>query len=133
MVAFTVSTLVTSKNSVAFVILASKEEKGRDFMPEPLLAKEKISVWVKHVLILFSLSDKILAFLGQFPSFKSHPGKVKCFFPCYPITMPYASEERALDLNFMETPMRVFRSAHPPQNKDYLAWLDKVQSKRKEQ
>lgn len=101
-------------------------------MPGPLLDKEKTYVWAKQILILFSLFDKLLEFLGPFLTAKSHPEKVKVLFPCYPITMPYAFEERAIDQNFMETPMRVFRSAPTPQNKGYLAWLDKVQSQRKE-
>lgn len=47
--------------------------------------------------------------------------------------MPYAFEERYLNLTLMEIPMRVFRSTPPSQNKDYIVWLDKVQNKRKKQ
>lgn len=46
--------------------------------------------------------------------------------------MPYAFEECSLELSFMETYTHVFRSTPPPQNKEYLIWLDKVQNKRKE-
>lgn len=43
--------------------------------------------------------------------------------------MPLVFEERSLDLSFMETPTRVFRSAPLTQSKYYLAWLNKVDGK----
>lgn len=64
---------------------------------------------------------------------KSQSRKVKNFFPCYHVTMTYTFEECSLDLSFMEAPTRVFRSAPPAQNKEYIAWLNKVQSKRQKQ
>ncbi|XP_058753057.1 uncharacterized protein LOC131626238 [Vicia villosa] len=45
--------------------------------------------------------------------------------------MPVAFEKnRQMDLKFMDPTMRVFRSTPPPGNKDFLAWLDKVQAKK---
>lgn len=67
MVAFITSAPFIGKNPSAFLIPTSEEEKGSDFVPEPPLDKEKTFVWVKHVLILFSFSDKLLVFLGPFP------------------------------------------------------------------
>lgn len=103
------------------MIPASEDDNGRDFVLKPLLAKEKITIWAKQLLIHFSLSDKLLAFLGMFLTAKSHPGKVINFFPCYPVAMPSAFKEHSLDLSFMKIPMCVFRSAPPSQNKEYIA------------
>lgn len=83
------------------------------------------------MLIPFSLFDKLFSFLISFPTAKSHPENVKNFFPCYPIVMLSEFEEYSLNLTFMETHTRVFRSAPPSQNKDYITWLDKVQLKGK--
>lgn len=88
-----------------------------DFAPELPLSKDKISNWENRVLIPFSFSGKLLAFLGPYPTANSNAGKVKNFFPGYPITMPSPFEEHALDLSFMDKHARVFRSAPPTQNK----------------
>lgn len=45
--------------------------------------------------------------------------------------MPSVIEEHALNMPFMDKHVRVFQSAPPNQNKDYLAWLEKVQTQRK--
>lgn len=90
-VAFTTFTPVISNDLIAFAIPTLEEEKERDFVLEPLLDKEKTYVWVKQVLISFSLTDKLFVFLGTFLTIKSQPKKVKGFFPCYPITMPLST------------------------------------------
>lgn len=107
----------TGKNPLIFMISASEGNDRRCFIPEPSTAKEKITIWQKQILIPFSLSNKLLAFLGPFLTAKSQPGKVKDLFSCYPIAMPYMFEEFSLDLIFMETPKRVFRYAPSTQNK----------------
>ncbi|KAI5438479.1 hypothetical protein KIW84_024279 [Lathyrus oleraceus] len=65
----------TGKNLIAFTILPSKGDEGRNFVPEPPMTKEKIYIWQKHVLIPFTLSGKFLAFLGPLPTAKTQPGK----------------------------------------------------------
>lgn len=47
--------------------------------------------------------------------------------------MPSVFEEYTLDLFFMDKLARVFWFAPLAQNKEYLAWLDKVQPQRKKQ
>lgn len=118
---------------MAYMIFPSENDEGRDFVPEPPMAKEKISIWQKQVLIPFTLSSKLLAFLEPYTIAKSQLEKVKNFFPCYLVTTPSGFEEHCLDLSFMETPTRVFQSAPPTQSKEYLAWLNKVESKRQKQ
>lgn len=77
------------------------------------MSKEKIIVWQYQVLIPFTLSSRLLAFIGPCPTAKPHTEKVKNFFSGYAIIMPSAFEECSLDLSFMETPACVFRSSPP--------------------
>lgn len=90
------------------MIFPEENDEARKFIPEPPLLKMKISNWVNQVLVPFSLSGKLLAFLGPYPTVKSHSKKVKNFFPGYPVTMPSVFKERTLDLSFMDKPARVF-------------------------
>lgn len=107
----------TSRNPLAFTTLLEENSEGKDFIPEPPLLIEKISNWANQLLIPFSLSGKFLAFLGPYLTAKTHSGKVKNFFPSYPITMPSAFEEHALDLSFMDKLAPVFLSTPPTQSK----------------
>lgn len=84
------------KKPMAYTILPSETEEGRDYVPESPMDKEKISIWKKQVLIRFTLSGKLSAFLGPYPTDKTQPEKVKNFFPCYPVTMPSASNNYLL-------------------------------------
>lgn len=53
----------TIKNPMAYTNLPSENDEGRDFIPEPPMAKERNSIWKKQILIPFTLSGKLLAFL----------------------------------------------------------------------
>lgn len=112
------------------MILPSENDEGRYFVPELPMAKEKISICQKQVLISFTLSGKLLAFLGPYLTSKSQPKNVNNFYSCYPVIVPSVFEERFLDLSFMEKHVCVFRSAPPTQSKEYLVWLNKVEIKR---
>lgn len=39
--------LDTGKNPMTYTIFPSENDEGRDFVPEPPLTKEKISIWQK--------------------------------------------------------------------------------------
>lgn len=120
----------TRKNPMAYTILPSEDDEGKDFVPKPPMSIEKIVAWQHRVLIPFTLFSKLLAFLGPYPTAKSHTKKVENFFPGYPVTMPSAFEERSLHLSFLETPACVFRSAPPTQGKECLSWLNKAEGKK---
>lgn len=93
---------------MAYTIFTSEDDEGRDFIPEPSMSKEKIVAWQHQVLIPFTLSTKVVAFLGPCPTAKTHTENVKNFIPGYPVTMPLVFEERSLDLSFRETHVCVF-------------------------
>lgn len=112
---------------MTYTTLPSEDDEVRYFVPKPPIPKEKIVARQHQVLNPFTLSGKLLAFLGPYPTAKTHAKKVKNFFSGYPINMPSTFEERSLDLSFMETHTRVFRSAPPTQSKEYLSWINKVE------
>lgn len=123
----------TGKNPMAYTIFPWENEEG-DFVLEPEIAKERISIWKKkQVLIHFSLSGKLVAFLGPYPNAKTYTEKVKNFFLGYFVTMPSAFEEHSLDLSFMETYVCFFWFSSPTQSKEYLAWINKVEGKKQKQ
>lgn len=99
----------TGKNPLTFALPESEE--GQSFIPKPPQEKEKNFIWRSQVLIPFSLSYKMLAFLGPYPSPKLHPKKVNELFPYFIPTMPSAFEQHALDLKFTDPFERVFRSS----------------------
>lgn len=57
------SKLDTGKNPMTFTILPPECDEGKDFVSEPPMAKEKTSIWMRQVLIPFTLFGKLLAFL----------------------------------------------------------------------
>lgn len=84
-------------------------------------------------MIPFSVADKLIAFLGPYPTPNSHPEIVQSFFLFFSSVAPSAFEKYALDMKFMDPFARVFRLAPAPDNKEYLAWLDNVQSQHQKQ
>lgn len=52
------------------------------------------------------------------------------FTPSIPLTF---EKDGSIDVKFMDPKARVFRSMPTPGNKEYVAWLNKVQYKRQEQ
>lgn len=118
----------TIKNPLGFVIPSSKEETIGSFISEPPQEKDKISFRKYQVLISFSISDKLLAFLGPYHTLKSCPEKGEGLFPCFLPTKHDAFKQHMLDLKFLDPYERVFRSAPTLNRKEYIAWLDRVQS-----
>lgn len=86
------------------------------------------------MLIPFLIDKKLVAFHGPFPYSKSAPKAVQGYFPGYAPAAPLAfDKDGIIDVRFMDPKARVFRSMHTPSNKEYLAWLNKVQIKLQDQ
>lgn len=66
---------VTGKHPMSYTTLPSKNDEGINFVPEPPMAKERISIWKKQILIPFTLFGKLLAFLGPYPTAKTQTEK----------------------------------------------------------
>lgn len=83
------------------------------------------------MLITYSINNTMYAFSRPSPTKRSQATNLTRLFPCYSLTMPSAFEQLAFDLSFMVKPIRVFRSSPPITTKEYLAWINKVQAKKK--
>lgn len=82
------------------------------------------------MLIPFVVDKKLFVFHGPLAEPKSSPKVIAAFFPGYaPAAPPSFDKSVVLDVRFMEAKARVFRFMHTPCNKEYLAWLNKVQRK----
>ncbi|XP_058742059.1 verprolin-like [Vicia villosa] len=135
MAATTTNTTVyaTGANPLGFIMSREEEEQGLDFIPQPNLTEAKAIIWQNQMLIPFQITDKLMAFSGPLPNHRYHPEQTTGFFPCFQTTMPVAFDKpRPLDLKFMDPSLRVFRSTPAPGNKEYLAWLNKVQAKKQQ-
>lgn len=118
------------KNCLTFALDSAPED---NIVPDPYSTDEvTVNTWKRQMLIPFKVDGTVTAFLGS--HFKHHPSKIQKCFPCYPEAMPPAFDrDITLDFKYMSTKTRVFRSMPTPRNKEYLAWLAKVQSKKQDQ
>lgn len=126
------TTYATDNNPIAFKLIA-KEVINR--IPQPTSSYEAVMKnWQLQTLILFVVDRKLLAFHGPLADQKSSSKAVAAFFPGYKPAAPLAFDKSVtLDVRFMEVKARVLRFMPTPGNKEYLAWLKKVQQKRQDQ
>lgn len=121
-----ITSYATGNNLIAFK-LTTKESMNH--IPQPTSSDEVVvKNWQRQMLIPFVVDRKMFAFHGPLADQKSSPKVVAAFFPGYaPAARPAFDKSVILDLRFMEAKARVFRSMPTPGNKEYLAWLNKVQ------
>lgn len=86
------------------------------------------------MLIPFFVDKKLVAFHGPLADPKSSPKVVQIFSPDYGhVAPPSFDKAEVIDVRFMDSKARVFRSMPTPGNKEYLAWLNKVHKKHQDQ
>lgn len=86
------------------------------------------------MLIPCVVTDKLIAFHGPYPDTNTQPKNVQTHFPDFTLAIPPAFEnEGTIDVKFIDPKVRFFRSMPTPGNKEYAAWLNKVQRKLHEQ
>lgn len=119
-------------NPIAFKLTA---KEGMNHIPQPSSSDEAITKnWQNQMVIPFVVDKKLLAFHSPLADKKSSPKTIAPFFPGYKHVMsPAFDRSVVLDVRFMEAKARVFRSMPTPGNKEYLAWINKVQRKRQDQ
>lgn len=121
----------TGGNPIEFKLNAIESTKH---IPQPVSSDETvIKIWQHQMLIPFVIDRKLVAFPGPLPDTESTPKVVQGFFPYYvPAAPPAFDKDGVIDVRFMDPKARVFRSMPTPGNKEYLAWLNKVQRKRQD-
>lgn len=86
------------------------------------------------MLIPFVIVDKLIAFHASYLDTKTQPRNIQTHFPGFTPAIPPAFEkDGSIEMKFMDPKPRVFRSMSTPGNKEYMAWLNKVQHKHQEQ
>lgn len=125
-------TFNTGNNPIAFNLT---EEESLKPIPQPTSTDEAVvKIWQLQMLIPFVVDDKLIAFHGPYPDTKTQPRNVQSYFPCFTPALPPDFEKNgSIDLKFMDQKARVFRLISTSGNKEYVAWLNKVQNKRQEQ
>lgn len=69
--------------------------------------------------------------MGQIPNPLVDDVKLREFFPSYHRTRPIVSIKKPINLEYVNTIFRVFRSAaSPKRNEDYIFWLNKIETKK---
>lgn len=68
------------------------------------MEKEKTIIWTSQVLIPFSISGSVHAFLGPLPKSSTKPVKLNKFFPCLPYCKPRAFEDKIFELGIIDSP-----------------------------
>lgn len=127
-----ITTYATRNNTISFKLTA---KEGMNRIPQPTSSDETVMKnWQRLMLIPFMVDKKFLAFHRPLVDPKSSPKVVALFSPGYKPTSPPAFDKSViLDIRFMEAKARVFRSMPTPGNKEYLAWINKVQRKHQDQ
>jgi len=94
---------------------------------EPDLDAEKAKIWQSHVLIPYSVSDTVYAFLGPYPDPELKTPELEESFHGYNGRRPIVFSKDIPNMSYMTH--RVFRSSpsslHAPA---FLSWLKKVES-----
>lgn len=122
----------TADNSIAFKLNAKESMKC---IHQPYSSDETVmKILQRQMLIPFVVDKKLVTFHGPLVEPKSSPKAVQDFFPGYgPAAPPSFDKAGVIDVRFMDSKARVFRSMLIPGNKEYLAWLNKVQRKCQDQ
>ncbi|KAI5411969.1 hypothetical protein KIW84_056871 [Lathyrus oleraceus] len=97
---------------------------------EPPNYEEKLHIYKSQVIIPYSIFEKTHALMGPMYDPYADRTSIKDFLPSYHRTKPLVSIVGPLNLEYMKTSLRVFRSAPPTKkNEDYILWLNKIGGK----
>lgn len=127
-----VTTFNAGNNPVAFQLTETDNMKP---IPQTTSTDEVVvKIWQCQMLIPFVVTGKLVAFHGPYPDNQIQPKTIQTHFSSYTPSLPLAFEkDGTIDIKFMDPKARVFKSMPTPGNKEYVAWLNKVQRKLQDQ
>jgi len=96
------------------------------FIAEPEVKEDEDRIWKSQVII--SCPNSTHAYLGPIPDDKDYNEGLNAVFPCYENHTPLVFTKGPYNLSFMKSKFRT--EPKHENNKDYLCWLNKVESKR---
>src|ERR1044072_1761136 len=104
--------------------------QGEILINDPPYDSENASSWYPELLIPYKMQGVTYAFMGPCPKKEFLPHQLEGFFPTSKFRKPLNTEDRSLDLWFLKSAARPFRSS-PPITKQtlepFINWLDRVQ------
>jgi len=104
-------------------------KNNQAYASEPDLDAEKAKIWQSQVLILYSVSGTVYAFLGPYPDPKLKTPELEENFLGYEGRKPLVFSEDIPNMSYMAH--RVFRSSPLALHAlAFLNWLKKVESKK---
>lgn len=102
----------------------------RPFVQEPSLEEEKELIYKSQVMITFTISDSVHAFLGSLHDSSIESQKVKELFPCYNHSKPCDFLDIPYEIGFMSSVTHVLCDAPYVKKNVYSKWLKKVGAKK---
>src|ERR1044072_3393134 len=98
---------------VAVTMTKALTRKGEILINDPPYNSERTSSWYPELLIPYKMQGVTYAFMGPFPKVEYLPQKLDGFFPSSKFSKPLNSEDKSLDLGFLNSVARPFRSSPP--------------------
>ena len=117
--------------AAAVVMKKASTEKGEILIKDPAYDSEDANLWHPEMLIPYKMQGVTYAFMGPCPKKEFLPHRLEGFFPVSRFSKPLNSYDDSLDLGFLKSTARPFRSSPPTAKQTlapYLKWLDRVQS-----
>ena len=115
----------------AVIMTRASTRKGEILINDPPYDSERASSWYPELLIPYKMQGVTYAFMGPCPKKEFLPQNLNGFFPTSKFSKPLNTEDKALDLGFLKSVARHFRSSPPSTATTldpYTKWLDRVQS-----
>src|ERR1044072_205201 len=115
----------------AVIMTRASTRKGEILINDPPYDSEHASSWYPELLIPYKMQGVNYAFMGPCPKKEFLPQKLVGFFPTSKFSKLLNTEDKALDLGFLKSVARPFRSSPPSTAstlEPYTKWLDRVQS-----
>ncbi|CAL5200343.1 unnamed protein product [Lathyrus oleraceus] len=94
-------------------------------MHEPPLDTECRKIWYCSAFILYVHVGKVHAFMGLLPKYIKKPHLLHDYSPIYRGYILLVFLDEPLKFNFFKN--RIFRSSPPPEDVEYIKWLDRVE------
>src|ERR1044072_1870972 len=115
----------------AVIMTKAQTRKGEILINDPPYDSKRSSDWYQELLIPYKMQGVTYAFMGPCPKAEYLPQKLDAFFPTSIFSKPINTEDKSLDLGFLKSAARPFRSAPPSIAANlevYTKWLDRVQA-----
>lgn len=103
---------------------------NQTYVLEPPLTEITRRLWYSNALVLYSIADTVLAFMGPLPSLVRKSGFSEKIFPIYHEWEPVIFYDQPFDFRFLEKHVYFSPLLEAPDS-SYITYLNKVEKRRK--